>query len=133
LDATRLLLQHGFSLRLHRMGITQPFDQAFGTDIVASLCTLHREISCQRWFGLAGPPARCEKQACGGVPRIRLTAPTGGRLNSATRSQSLARVSRIGLSVIEIPAFLLQWDSYITRPGLRTLAVAIAVLLLLSL
>lgn len=35
--------------------------------------------------------------------------------------------------MIEIPAFLLQWDSYITRPGLRTLAVAIAVLLLLSL
>jgi len=47
LDAAGLLFQHGFGLRLHRMGIAQPLDQAFGTDVVAGLCTLHSGYSCQ--------------------------------------------------------------------------------------
>ena len=34
---------------------------------------------------------------------------------------------------IEIPAFLLVWENYITEPGLRTVAVATAVVLVLSL
>ncbi|MNJ75111.1 hypothetical protein D3C77_721490 [compost metagenome] len=41
LDAAGLLGKHGFGLGLHRMGIAQPFDEAFGTDVVAGLGTLH--------------------------------------------------------------------------------------------
>ncbi|SDM26475.1 Small-conductance mechanosensitive channel [Stutzerimonas balearica DSM 6083] len=34
---------------------------------------------------------------------------------------------------IELPAFFLQWENYITQPGLRTLAMAASVLLVFSL
>ncbi len=41
LDAAGLLVQHGFGLSLHRVRVTQPFDQTFDADVVASLCALH--------------------------------------------------------------------------------------------
>jgi len=34
---------------------------------------------------------------------------------------------------IELPAFFLQWENYITQPGLRTLAMAVSVLLVFAL
>jgi len=34
---------------------------------------------------------------------------------------------------IELPAFFLQWENYITQPGLRTLAMALSVLLVFAL
>jgi len=62
LYAAGLLVQHGFGLRLHRVRIAQPFDQAFGTDVIAGLCTLHGStpIGSENRVVLCNPLGICE-------------------------------------------------------------------------
>ncbi len=57
LDTAGLLVQHGLGLRFHGMRIAQPLDEAFGTDVVAGLCTLHG-ITPQVWKSRGSNVAR---------------------------------------------------------------------------